>query len=150
MKIGNYMAFLNMIAFAEGTIKYGNQRGYDVLVGGGLFTDMSKHPNARIYLPRYKIYSSAAGRYQFLFRTWEVFRKRHKLPDFGPASQDQACIEQLRECGSLEALDRGDFRTAVVRACKIWASLPGAGYGQREVKIAALEKIYRDSGGVIA
>lgn len=150
MKIGNYMAFLEMIAFAEGTIRFGKNKGYDVLVGGGTFDDFSKHPNARVLLPRYKIYSTAAGRYQFLKRTWDVLQKRLGLKDFSPQSQDLACIELLRECGALRALDIDDPELAIRRACKIWASLPGAGYGQREVRVGELLRKYRDAGGKIA
>jgi muramidase (phage lysozyme) len=40
-------AFLDMLAWSEGTDKKGqptNNRGYDVIVGGSLFTDYSDHP----------------------------------------------------------------------------------------------------------
>jgi muramidase (phage lysozyme) len=153
MKIANYMAFLHMLAFSEGTDsprQKSANKGYDVLVGGGTFTDFSKHPNARIFLPKYKIHSSAAGRYQFLKRTWDVLQKRLGLKDFSPQSQDLACIELLRECGALKALDQDDPKTAISKACKIWASLPGAGYGQREEKVANLLRKYREFGGTIA
>ena len=33
-------------------------------------------------------------------------------------------------CGALPMIDRGDIRQAIDRCSNIWASLPGAGYGQ--------------------
>ena len=147
--ITNYKAFLEMLARSEGTVhpkQKTKHNGYDVLVGGGTFEDFSKHPNARIKV-RINLVSTAAGRYQFLNRTWVVLAKRLNLPDFGPQSQDLACLELLRECGSLKALDKGDFRQAVQNARRIWASLPGAGYGQLEHSMAKLERIYREFGG---
>ena len=38
------------------------------------------------------------------------------------------------ECGALPMIDRGDIRQAIDRCSNIWASLPGAGYGQFEHK----------------
>lgn len=148
----NRQAFLDTLAWAEGTDKPGqetNCRGYDVLVGGELFTDFSKHPEILVKLPRYGISSSAAGRYQFIRTTWHALRRRLKLPDFGPESQDKACLELLRECGALAYIDAGKFDLACHSARKIWASLPGAGYGQREQKIATLRKIYTEAGGTL-
>lgn len=149
----NYAAFLDALAWAEGTDN-GRQptahSGYDVIVGGSLLTDFSKHPNKLIPLPRYGISSTAAGRYQFIIKTWRTLQQRLKLPDFSPASQDAACLELLRECGALARLDEGDFRGAVQAARKIWASLPGAGYGQKEQKLTDLQNKYVAAGGALA
>ena len=41
------------------------------------------------------------------------------------------------ERGALPMIDRGDIRQAIDRCSNIWASLPGAGYGQFEHKAAA-------------
>ena len=38
------------------------------------------------------------------------------------------------ERGALPMIDRGDIRQAIDRCSNIWASLPGAGYGQFEHK----------------
>lgn len=142
-----------MIAYSEGTDhprQRTHNRGYDVIVGGALLSDYSDHPRRRIYLPRYKIYSSAAGRYQFIQSTWDGLRRKLKLKDFSPASQDAGCDELLRECGALALIDAGKFGEAVHAARKIWASLPGAGYGQREQVLATLQKIYQGAGGQLA
>ena len=44
MNEANRKAFLDMIAFSEGTIKYGDQNGYNVIVGGILFDSYKDHP----------------------------------------------------------------------------------------------------------
>ena len=40
----------------------------------------------------------------------------------------------IQERGALPMIDRGDIRQAIDRCSNIWASLPGAGYGQFEHK----------------
>lgn len=148
----NYSAFLDALAWCEGTDngrQPTNCRGYDVIVGGSLFTDFSRHPNKLIPLPSYGIKSTAAGRYQFIIGTWRSLQQRLKLTDFSPASQDAAALELLRECGSLRRLDENDLRGALQAARKIWASLPGAGYGQKEQKYEDIKKIYVAAGGVV-
>jgi muramidase (phage lysozyme) len=146
----NVTAFLDMLAYSEGTDN-GKQPtecdGYDVIVGGGLAYSTLAHPNKLISLPRYGIKSTAAGRYQFLKRTWDALQKQLKLPDFSPESQDKACIQLLKECKALPLIKAGKFDEAVFAARKIWASLPGAGYGQHEQGLAKLRQIYLDKGG---
>ncbi len=71
-------AFLDMLAFSEGTDN-GRQptrnHGYDVIVGGGLFTDYADHPRQRVYIPRISDWSTAAGRYQLLARYFDVYKR---------------------------------------------------------------------------
>ena len=63
-------AFLDMLAWSEGTDN-GRQKtrnhGYDVIVGGELFTDYSDHPRKLVTLNP-KLKSTGAGRYQLLSR----------------------------------------------------------------------------------
>ena len=63
-------AFLDMLAWSEGTDN-GRQKtrnhGYDVIVGGELFTDYSDHPRKRHAKPKTQI-PAGAGRYQLLSR----------------------------------------------------------------------------------
>ena len=62
----NVKAFLDMLAWSEG-IDNGRQktrnRGYDVIVGGELFTDYSDHPRKLVTLNP-KLKSTGAGRYR--------------------------------------------------------------------------------------
>lgn len=143
----NLAAFLDMLAHAEGTDRYGDQQGYNVLVGGGLFSSYHDHPRQSIYLPAYKIRSTAAGRYQFLIRTWDDLAKRFDLPDFSPASQDEGAKQLIRQCKALQLVYDGRIRDAIHACRRIWASLPGAGYGQREVATDELVAVYRAAGG---
>lgn len=146
----NVSAFLDMIAHAEGVERFSKQSGYDVLVGGGTFTGYREHPRKLVWLPKYRIHSTAAGRYQFLWRTWNSLRNRLELPDFGPASQDRAAIELLRETGALADIQKGWISSAIRKSCKTWASLPEAGYGQSELPLETLLAVYQKAGGQIA
>lgn len=145
----NVKAFLDTIAYSEGTSIRGDNDGYDIIVGGNCFTDFKDHPRRMVRI-REGLVSSAAGRYQFLARTWDALKKQLNLPDFSPASQDLACVQLLRECGALPHIQRGEFDKAVVAARSLWASLPGAGYGQHENKLEHLRTCYIHHGGTIA
>ena len=138
-----------MIAIAEGTAKLGDN-GYNVLVGGSLFTGYADHPRKAVYLPKYKIKSTAAGRYQILSKYYDSYKKLLKLKDFSPASQDAIAIQMIKEQHALEDVDEGRVDAAIKKVSNIWASMPGAGYGQREVAIASLRKSFADAGGLIA
>ncbi|VFR81328.1 Phage lysin [plant metagenome] len=150
----NLLAFLDMIAVAEGTDD-GRQptrdSGYDVLVGGGNFQSYADHPRVLVRLPRLNISSTAAGRYQLLSRYWDAYRKSLGLVGgFTPENQDRVAIQQIRERGALPDIAAGRFDAAVRKVRNIWASLPGAGYGQHEQKIERLRAAYQRAGGVIA
>ena len=145
-------AFLDMLAWSEGTDKPGQptkNRGYDVIVGGSLFTSYADHPRQLIDLPRLKIKSTAAGRYQLLARYWDAYRKQLGLKDFSPASQDAVALQQIKERRALELIDNGNIRQAIDRCSNIWASLPGAGYGQYEHRVEDLLKKFREAGGFV-
>ena len=65
-----------MLAWSEGTDN-GRQKtrnhGYDVIVGGELFTDYSDHPRKLVTLNPNQL---GAGRYQLLSRWWDAYRKQ--------------------------------------------------------------------------
>jgi muramidase (phage lysozyme) len=142
----NVCAFLDMLAFAEGTAGKGDD-GYNVLVGGTLFNGYAGHPGRSMWLPRYKIHSTAAGRYQFLLRTWRVLEKQLKLIDFSPQSQDRGAMELIRGRGALDDVKAGYLVAAIAKCAKEWVSLPGADYGQREVALDELRAAYEAAGG---
>ena len=119
-------AFLDMLAWSEGTDngrqKTGNH-GYDVIVGGELFTDYSDHPRKLVTLNP-KLKSTGAGRYQLLpaggmptasSLAWKTSLRK---------SQDAVVLQQIKERGALPMIDRGDIRQAIDRCSNIWASLP--------------------------
>ena len=55
-------------------------------------------------------------------------------------------MQQIKERGALPMIDRGDIRQAIDRCSNIWASLPGAGYGQFEHKADSLIAKIQRSG----
>jgi muramidase (phage lysozyme) len=137
-----------MIAYSEGTAGKGDD-GYNVIVGGTLFYGYEDHPRRLVTL-RPDLKSTAAGRYQLLSRYFDYYKKMLNLPDFSPESQDTIAIQQIRECRALDDIDAGRFDEAVKKCARIWASLPGAGYGQRENCIEILRVAYEKAGGTYA
>lgn len=140
-------AFLDMLAFSEGTDdgrQTTHNRGYDVIVGGSLFTDYSDHPRKLVSLPRLGVSSTAAGRYQILSRYFDVYKMQLGLPDFSPASQDKIAIQLIKECKALADIDAGHIEDAIRKCRSRWASLPGAGYGQKEHKLEKLLAVYQE------
>lgn len=148
----NIKAFLDMIAVSEGTDN-GRQptknHGYDVLVGGNLFTSYADHPRILVNL-RPGLASTAAGRYQLLARYFDAYKKQLKLPDFSPESQDAIAIQQIKERGALLDIEKGYISVAISKCKNIWASLPGAGYGQHENNEQNLIAAYKKFGGTTA
>jgi len=157
----NRQAFLDMLAISEGTSTSPatKNNGYDVIVTGydrkpETFTDYSTHPFANgrpsKVINSKGLKSNASGRYQFMLKDWQHYRDLLKLPDFGPDSQDAWALQLIRERGALPLIDAGQFDAAVAKVRNLWASLPGAGYGQPEHGIEKLRKSYLDAGGSIA
>ena len=143
----NLAAFMWAIRVGEGTT---GPDGYRTIVGGSLFEDYSDHPRQKIWIPRINDYASAAGAFQIRRQTWDGVQRKLGLPDFSPASQDQACVELIRQRGGLRLAMNGQFAAAVEKCKKEWASLPGAGYGQREESLAKLQAEYINAGGQLA
>ncbi|MBD8696583.1 glycoside hydrolase family 104 protein [Stenotrophomonas sp. CFBP 13718] len=141
----NVVAFLDMLAWSEGTDN-GRQptrdRGYDVLVGGQMYTDYADHPRVLVDLPRLGIQSTAAGRYQLLRRYFDAYRKSLGLKDFTPLSQDLIALQQIRERRALPLIQAGKIAEAIAAVRNIWASLPGAGYGQHEHRLDQLLSVF--------
>lgn len=144
----NVCAFLDMLAVSEIGPKLlaSSDDGYNVLVGGNLFASYADHPN--IY--NRSLNSTAAGRYQLLHRWWLPYKAALSLPDFSPLSQDRVAIQQIRERGALPWVVAGRFDDAVHRVSNLWASLPGAGYGQHENQLDQLRAAYVAAGGALA
>jgi lysozyme len=144
----NLKAFLDMIAVSEGTKGKGDD-GYNVIVGGNLFSDYADHPRKLVWL-RPGLASTAAGRYQLLARYYDAYKKQLNLPNFSPISQDLIAIQQIKERRALEDIEKGYIGVAIDKCKNIWASLPGAGYGQHENSIDKLIAAYKTAGGTVA
>ncbi|UZZ12464.1 glycoside hydrolase family 104 protein [Ectopseudomonas mendocina] len=149
----NVLAFLDMLAWSEGTDhprQRSRDQGYDVIVGGELFEGYADHPRRLVALPRLGIKSTAAGRYQLLSRYFDAYKKQLGLPDFSPLSQDKIALQQIRERRALPDIQAGRIPEAISKCRNIWASLPGAGYGQHEHKLESLIAHYLAAGGRLA
>jgi len=144
----NLKAFLDMIAVSEGTAGKGDN-GYNVIVGGALFESYDDHPRKLVWV-RPGLASTAAGRYQLLSRYYDAYKKQLNLPNFSPISQDLIAIQQIKERGALQDIEKGYITIAIDKVKNIWASLPGAGYGQHENKLDKLITSFIDAGGTVA
>ena len=157
----NLQAFLSMIAVSEGTAAIGD-RGYNCIVGSRvgralLFTSYADHPRIRVQLraddPKTLVdeglWSTAAGRYQILARNFDAYRKQLSLSGFGPADQDKIAIQMIREQKALDNIEAGQLVPAIDKCRNIWASLPGAGYGQHENTLDKLAHAYQQNGGML-
>lgn len=142
---------------------------YNVLYGGGTFSDYSQHPQVRVpfYNPKRapngdgspNDYSTAAGAYQINYPTWLLIQSLaalEKIPllDFSPASQDIAAVLLLKMNGALPLVLYGHFKEALYEASGGangllgWASLPGSTSGQHQISLATAQQIYAAAGGV--
>ena len=145
----NRSAFLAMIAWSEGTSTIpGSDNGYNVLVGSTparplFFTSYADHPR----ILNAELDSTAAGRYQLLARYYDAYKLLLNLSDFSPTSQDLIAFQQISERRALADIDAGNTTLAILKCSTIWASLPGAPYGQRQNKLSDLQAVYLKAGG---
>lgn len=149
----NLKSFLDMLAISElgKELIAASDNGYNVLVGSTakhplLFNSYAAHPH--IYNKQFN--STAAGRYQIIFPTWEGLRKKFGYTNFGPAEQDAGATELIKEVGALSYVSSGQLDRAIAMCGRLWASLAGAGSGQHENSLAYLKQAYTASGGQIA
>ena len=152
----NVKALLDMIAWSEigHAMLAQSDNGFNVLVGSRpgkmkLFHDYADHPRQLIKIND-KLSSTAAGRYQILKRTFDHYKRVLGLSDFSPASQDAIAVQLIKERRALQDIAEGRVIDAIVKVRNIWASLPGAGYGQHEHRIEPLIIAYRNAGGFVA
>ncbi|MCT7953096.1 glycoside hydrolase family 104 protein [Ancylothrix sp. C2] len=150
IKNGNVQAFLQTIAFAEGTA---GPDGYRMMFTGPLFNSFKAHPNVKncsLYKGR-PLCSTAAGRYQFLKTTWDEISRKLKLPDFSPESQDLAAVQLIKQAGGYEDIVAGRFDDAVFKLAPTWASFPTAEgksyYNQPSKSLPSLRDKFQQAGG---
>lgn len=143
----NVAAFLKAIRLGEGT---SDEMGYYRIVGGQTFTSDAHHPNVRVYIPRYNVWSTAAGAYQIINRTWTGLVKQYGFPDFSPECQDEAAVALIVGRGAIDDVISGDLAEAVKKCSEEWASLPGSKAGQRIEAYENVEQAYLDAGGKLA
>lgn len=144
LKNPNVRRYLDFIGQAEGA-------DYGTLFGGKMIEDFSRHPNIRAKFKETtgkENVTTAAGKYQFLGKTWTGLEGKLGLKDFSPTSQDVAAVELLRESGALGDVISGNFGQAIQKTGKVWASLPSSPYNQNKRSWQwAAEKIGLRNGG---
>lgn len=155
----NLGAFLTMIKISElgRELILNSDGGYNVLVGSTasrplLFSSYADHPRRLVAFKDKRgntFKSSAAGAYQILARYYDAYKLTLKLKDFSPASQDAIAIKMIKEQGAYNHILRGEFTEAVVKVKNIWASLPGAGYGQNEHPFDHIRTAFINAGGKV-
>jgi len=136
----NVRAFLDTLAYAEGT-----GASYNYIFTHVTFESYADHPRKRLCSG--KLCSDAAGRYQFLSKTWYGVAPDLGLTDFTPPSQEKAVLELIRRSGAYKVVLKSgvyeNFTLALSRLNGVWASLPGSPYGQPTHSIAKLWKAYK-------
>lgn len=131
----NGKALLDLLALTEGTIGQGNYNGYDIMVTGKLVPGYTApnatppHPNIKIFVPEYNIYSSATGRYQFVISTWNlIMGQKTTVSKF---NQDYACWKNILNSANVPSIlitkidtDYSSFQQVINMMASQWASLP--------------------------
>lgn len=157
----NESAFLDLIAYAEGTAKQPDP--YRVTFGYGyLVRSLADHPAITGEWTGKRLtdrqcagagfgpgcVSTAAGKYQIIKPTWLRAKRALMLPDFGPESQDRAALWLVQQDGALGDVHAGLVASAIDKCRLTWASLPGAGYdGQGERALPELLAVFEAGGG---
>lgn len=140
----NLRAFLRVIRHGETSQE---PRAYQTIVGGGFAPDNDAHPRRRVYIDSLNLWSTAAGAYQFLSRTWDGCARALELTDFSPRSQDIAAVYLIRGRKALDDVLNGRVHDAIRKCALEWASLPGSPYGQPVVSLQKALEVYAAWGG---
>lgn len=113
----------------------GEAKDYNIVYGGSTFDSYERHPRRYVRIdkgPNEGLHSSAAGRYQFIFPTWNGLAKELGLQDFSPESQDRAAwhlaaktYAQKTKRNLLDDLREGRYDDVGWALKSQWTSLPG-------------------------
>jgi muramidase (phage lysozyme) len=148
----NRQAFLDMIAQSEigAALLAETDNGYNVLVGATAsnpvtFDGYDTHPD--IYVARYD--STAAGRYQINFPTFQTLSRQTGLSDFSPATQDAMALQLAANKGALADIDAGNISAAIAKCKGVWASFAGATYGQHTNSLGSMLAWFQNAGGAL-
>ena len=120
MQSKNVLAFLRVIRAGESSQ---GPQAYTTLFGGDEFGGFAAHPNIKVTRGKYT--STAAGAYQFLYRTWRGLVAQYGFPDFSPQYQDLGAIALLKGRNALDDVVAGRLTVASTQSpAEEWASLP--------------------------
>jgi muramidase (phage lysozyme) len=159
----NVAAFLRMVIYCEHSrADAASGAAFNTFYGGSRFFDLRDHP----VLTREKMpvplspemcknaglgpgcVSSAAGAFQIIRPTWNRVRQAGSwggyLADFSEESQVEAARRLLLEAKILPYIASGDIENAIIKAGKIWASLPGSNAKQNPKTMAQALTIFNE------
>jgi muramidase (phage lysozyme) len=143
--VAKHRAMLDTIAYTEGTAGSCGQDGYNTGFSYKCFTSCVRHPNIAWHAGSYT--STAAGRYQFLNRTWNALG----LGPFSPKNQDIGAMKLISRRGvnlpTTRALTATEFSNAMKKISYEWASLPFSPYGQPTVNLTRTRAKYCSFAG---
>jgi muramidase (phage lysozyme) len=140
-----HRAMLDTIAYTEGTAGSCGQDGYNTGFSYKCFKSCSRHPDTVWTSGGYS--SSAAGRYQFLNRTWSGLG----LGAFSPKNQDIGAMKLVVRRGTTlptsRPLTATEFTNAMKKLSPEWASLPFSPYGQPRKSLSQTRAKYCAEAG---
>jgi len=124
------LAILDLLAYSEGTLGR-SQNGYDVVFGYRVIVGWNENSTIAHGLNNWvssgSVVSSAAGRYQFIAKTWVGINNGVNVP-LSKTNQDNAAIRKIKErLGglSINDIDGRDYFYNVLQAlAPEWASIP--------------------------
>jgi murein DD-endopeptidase MepM/ murein hydrolase activator NlpD len=129
-------AFLDMIAYAEGTSQYVNG-GYNTQFTGRQFTNFADHPRTVIRG------SSAAGRYQVLGFVYDDAKRAIGVTDFTPQSQDRIALWLIDRDNALDEVRAGNVSAAIPLLDGTWTSFQVKPQAELEAYYAERLAIYQ-------
>ena len=140
-------ALHDAIAYSEGTKGRGKD-GYNVGFDYKIFASCAKHPNIDTCSGR--LCSTAAGRYQFLKKTWTSVASAIGATDFEPDSQERGAAYLVTRVHratvpSTRALTAPEFSSVLKKLNREWASLPGSPFGQPTRSTSELWSAYKSA-----
>jgi len=124
-------ALLDAIAVCEGG-------KYNILVGGKTFVGYNSHP--RIYVA--KLDSTAAGRYQINWPTYQEFSQKLGLTDFTPLTQDIMAVALIDSKIPIEKVSLANLKEVAEAISWRWASIPPQRYPNQSMKTFEQFKSY--------
>lgn len=137
-------------AFMASIVGGESDGSYNLLNGGKRFSGYSDHPYASTN--KNTGYGVAAGKYQFMPGTWNDYKRKLKLPDFSPQSQEIAALALARDRyraktgGNLDRdLEAGKVMQAAKALSPTWTSLPG-GAERNKHTASFLDRYQRNLG----
>lgn len=137
-------------AFMASIVGGESDGSYNMLNGGKRFSGYSDHPYAGTN--KNTGYGVAAGKYQFMPGTWNDYKRKLKLPDFSPQSQEIAALALARDRyraktgGNLDRdLEAGKVMQAAKALSPTWTSLPG-GAERNKHTASFLDRYQRNLG----